>query len=373
MVDILDARHDLHARSASSRSRRTTSCATRPSSSRTTSPGTARQHTLTFGASVERYESENIFFPGSQSVYIYNSLADFYADANDYLANPNRTTSPVTLRRFQVRWMNIPGLDKPMQPLEVWYTGLYAQDEWQAEPRLKVTYGLRLDVPVFGDTGFANADADALTFRDEGGNPVQYQTGKLPDANILWSPRVGFNWDVDGDRNTQLRGGTGLFTGRPAYVWISNQIGNTGVLTGFEQLDNTRNRPFHPEPDRLQADERHRRAGRRATSWRSPIRLQVPAGVAHATSPSTGKLPWGMIGHPRGPLHARTSTASTYINANLPAAQTHVRGRRHPAALDRTTASTPTCPSAIVLKNQNDGYAWNSRRIAQEDVPRRAS
>ena len=64
-----------------------------------------------------------MFFPGSQSVYIYNSLADFYTDANDYLANPNRTTSPVTLRRFQVRWNNIPGQDKPMQPLEVWYTG----------------------------------------------------------------------------------------------------------------------------------------------------------------------------------------------------------------------------------------------------------
>ena len=71
-------------------------------------------HALMFGVSAERYESENVFFPGSQSVYIYNSLADFYTDANDYLANPNRTTSPVTLRRFQVRWMNIPGLDKPI-------------------------------------------------------------------------------------------------------------------------------------------------------------------------------------------------------------------------------------------------------------------
>jgi len=167
----------------------------------------------------------------------------------DFLANPNRTTSPVTLRRFDVRWMNIPGLDKPIQPLEVWYTGLYAQDEWQASPRLKVTYGLRLDVPIFGDTGFTNANADQLTFRDETGGGVQYESGKLPDANILWSPRVGFNWDLDGARNTQLRGGTGIFTGRPAYVWISNQVGNTGVLTGSERIDNTRLRPFNPDPD----------------------------------------------------------------------------------------------------------------------------
>ncbi len=75
-------------------------------------------HAFTFGATAQRYKSENVFFPGSQSVYIYNSLADFYTDANDYLANPNRTTSPVTLRRFQVRWNNIPGQEKPIQPLD---------------------------------------------------------------------------------------------------------------------------------------------------------------------------------------------------------------------------------------------------------------
>jgi len=90
-----------------------------------------RGHSLTFGGSYENYESENVFFPGKQSAYVYNSLADFYADANDYLANPNRTTSPITLRRFQVRWNNIPGNEKPIQPLEVQYFGAYAQDVWQ--------------------------------------------------------------------------------------------------------------------------------------------------------------------------------------------------------------------------------------------------
>jgi hypothetical protein len=116
---------------------------------------------------VERYESENVFFPGSQSVYVYNSLDDFYTDANDHLANPNRTTSPVTLRRFQVRWMNIPGLEKPVQPLEVLYAGAYAQDEWKPRSNLSVT-------PACGSTCRASAtpasptpNADALTFRDE--------------------------------------------------------------------------------------------------------------------------------------------------------------------------------------------------------------
>ena len=207
------------------------------------------RHALTIGGTYEHYYSENVFFPGSQSVYVYNSLADFYTDANGYLANPNRTTSPVTLRTFQVRWNNIPGQEKPVQPLRVNYAGAYLQDDWRVRDNLKINAGLRFDVPMFDNTGFDNPDADALTFRDEAGNPVQYSTGKLPDPKILWSPRVGFNWDVAGDRMTQIRGGTGVFTGRPAYVWISNQIGNTGVLTGFEQLTNTTARPFDPDPN----------------------------------------------------------------------------------------------------------------------------
>ena len=82
------------------------------------------KHSVTFGVSVEKYHSTNVFFPGAQSVYVYSSLADFYTDANGYLANPNRTTSPVRLRRFQYRYANIAGLTEPVQPLDVLYSGV---------------------------------------------------------------------------------------------------------------------------------------------------------------------------------------------------------------------------------------------------------
>ena len=229
------------------------------------------KHSLTIGGSLERYESENVFFPGKQSAYVYSSLADFYADVNGYVANPNRTTSPITLDRFQVRYMNIPGADKPVQPLEVLYGGVYAQDEWRPHANMTVTAGLRLDVPFFQDTGFANPEADSLTFRDENSAAVQYQSGELPDASILWSPRVGLNWDVSGDGQTQIRGGTGIFTGRPAYVWISNQIGNTGVLTGFSQLDGTTARPFIPIPIAISPPPRRQGRRPRRMSWRLPM------------------------------------------------------------------------------------------------------
>ena len=134
-------------------------------------------HAFTFGASAERYKSENVFFPGSQSVYVYNSLADFYTDANDYLANPNRTTSPVTLRRFQVRWIQHPRPGQADPAARVWYAGVYAQDEWQGRRDLKLTYGVRLDVPVFGDTGFAQRQRRRAHVPRRGRQP-----GAVPDG-----------------------------------------------------------------------------------------------------------------------------------------------------------------------------------------------
>jgi hypothetical protein len=320
-------------------------------------------HAFTFGATAQRYESENVFFPGSQSVYVYNSLADFYTDARDYLANPNRATSPITLRRFQVRWNNIPGQEKPIQPLEVWYTGLYAQDEWQVARNVKLTYGLRMDVPFFGETGFQNANADALTFRDENGQPVQYQTAKLPDANILWSPRVGFNWDVTGNRSTQVRGGTGVFTGPPAYVWISNQIGNTGVLTGFEQLDNTRLRPWNPNPDTYKPTNV---TGAPASSYELALTdsdFKFPQ-TWRTNFAVDQRLPGGFIGTGEF-IYNRDVNGIYYINANLPAAQTAFVGADN---RQRWTSNRihSNVSNAIVLKNQNEGRSWSASASLQK-------
>ncbi len=315
------------------------------------------RHALTFGASVERYKSRNVFFSGSQSVYVYNSLQDFYTDANGYLANPNRTVSPVSLRRFQVRWMNIPGLDEPVQPLEVSYSGFYAQDEWQAGANLKVVYGLRFDVPVFGETGFENPLADALAFRDEAGGSVQYETAKLPDPQLLWSPRVGFNWDVNGDRTLQVRGGTGIFTGRPAYVWISNQIGTTGVLTGFFSGDNRTDRPFNPDPNHYKPTNV---TGAPASSYELALtdeKFKFPQ-TWRSNIAVDKQLPWGWIGTAEY-IYNSDVNGVYYINANLPAASTAFTGadtRPRYAAGNRIHSNIS---NAIVLKNGAEGTSWN--------------
>lgn len=331
-----------------------------------------RSHSLTFGASFEKYHSDNVFFPGKQSAYVYSSLDDFYTDLNGYLANQNRTTSPVTLRRFQVRYNNIPGLEKPIQPLDVWYTGGYVQDEWRPRSNLSVTAGLRVDVASFGDTGYDNANVDALTFRDETGAAVQYNTGKLPDSNPLWSPRVGFNWDVTGRQTTQVRGGTGVFTGKPAYVWISNQVGNTGVLTGFVQADNTTAFPFNPNTE---AYKPATVTGDPAASvdlavtdpdFKFPQTWRTNIGVDH-------RLAWGITATGEF-IYNRDVNGIAYLNANLPAAQSSFTGADNRPRWVGASCTTPNAAgcvtrinnapgnqvtNAIVLKNQGVGRSWN--------------
>lgn len=313
-------------------------------------------HGFTFGASVERYRSESVFFPGSQGVYVYGSLDEFYRDADDYRTRPDRTVSPVTLRRFQVRWMNVPGLDRPVQPLAVWYTGAFAQDEWQAHARLRLTGGLRVDVPFFDDTGYRNAEAEALTFRDADGDPVRYRTDRLPDAHALWSPRAGFNWDLDGRRDTQLRGGTGVFTGRPAFVWISSQLGSNGVLTGFEQVDNTRLRPFDPSPE---AHKPPVVTGEPAATYELALTdpdFRFPQ-VWRSSLAADRRLPGGFVGTLEG-IYTRDVHGPSYANVNLPAPQSRLEGAD---VRPRWTASRihPNVTSAVVLGNESAGRAWN--------------
>jgi hypothetical protein len=335
-------------------------------------------HEFTFGFSGEKYRSENVFFPGSQSAYVYNSLADFYADADDFLAvcgtnqatwsTCSRAASPVTLNRFQVRWANVPGMTEPLQPLDVTYAGIFAQDQWRINPKTRLTLGLRIDRPSFGDNGFQNAEVDAMNFRDETGATVKYSTSKLPDATLLFSPRLGINYDVHGNRDFQIRGGTGIFTGRPAYVWISNQIGENGILTGFENNTNITNRPFHPDPNHYKPTTVN---GTPAASyglaftepefkfpqlWRTDIAVDK-------------KLPWGLVGTGEI-LYNRDVNGVYYINANLPIPDGNYTGvdsrprwfQDKCPTISGTQANLLNCKiaNAIVLKNSNEAYSWNA-------------
>ena len=188
----------------------------------------ANNHTLTAGVNFEKYQSNNLFFPASNGVYIFNSLNDFYTAANQSLANGGK---PSTLApfRFQYRYSALPGAVDPMQTLKSTRLDVYGQDEYQVNDKLKLTAGLRVAVIDFENTALENPLVTAMTFA----NGEKFNTGVLPKTQTLLEPRLGFNYNVKGESKTQFRGGTGVFTGRPPYVFVSNQVGNNGVLTGF--------------------------------------------------------------------------------------------------------------------------------------------
>ncbi len=318
------------------------------------------KHEITGGFRVERYHSDNVFFNCcKQGAWTYASLDDFYTDARDALANPNRTSSPVTALRYQVRYMNLPGLDKPSQPLTAIYGGAYAQDVWRPKTNLSLTFGLRFDVPSFENTAYLNPNANALTFRDENGQPVQYDSGKMPGANILWSPRFGFNYDVTGDQKTQLRGGTGVFTGQPLYVWISNQLGNTGMLQGSLSADNTTAYPFSSNVDRYKPVA----TGAPAASYELNVTdndFRFPQ-VWRSNIAIDRRLPGGITGTAEF-MYNRDVNGIYYINANLPAAQSAYVGvdnRPRWTSNRINNAAGNAVTAAIVMKNQDIGRNWN--------------
>ncbi|HEV7701675.1 MAG TPA: hypothetical protein VGO43_15700, partial [Pyrinomonadaceae bacterium] len=332
------------------------------------------RHTYQTGMSFEQYHSLNIFFPSSQSIYSYRSFTDFYADANAFL---NGTPSTVNPARFNVRYNNIPGSTIPIQPLDVKYVGVYGQDQWKIRENLNITYGLRVEVPFFGATGFANPLVDTLTFRNGDGSPLKLSTSKLPGRNVLYSPRLGFNYSPLRSAKLQFRGGTGVFSARPPYVWISNQIGNNGVLTNITNLDSTTGQapgtfPYHfnPNPDAYKPASVTGApvAGAQDLNFTVP-NYKFPA-IWRSSFAVDYQLPFNLIAGAEY-LYSRDVNGTAYINANLSAPDGAFVG-----ADNRPRWIADTCPGtglnagqqvkvncavvqAITLENSNVGRASN--------------
>ena len=124
----------------------------------------------------------------------------------------------------------------------------YGQDEINVNKNLRMTFGLRLDLPTypFAPQIVTHPLVAAATFA----NGEKINTGVLPAKRIMWSPRMGFNWDLYGDRSLQIRGGTGVFTGRVPFVWIVAQSGDNGMLQITQSFNGQVNTPgpFSPNP-----------------------------------------------------------------------------------------------------------------------------
>ena len=117
----------------------------------------------------------------------------------------------------------------------------YLQDNINLSDNFKLTAGVRFELPIYPSLEFnRNERVEKATFAPTVNNPSgKYNTVDLPATTLSVSPRIGFNWDIFGNRRLVLRGGTGIFVGRIPFVWIVGQSGDAGVLqTTVTRTDN---------------------------------------------------------------------------------------------------------------------------------------
>lgn len=201
----------------------------------------AGKHTLTAGLSYEYQKVGNMFMRGATGYYIFASVDDFVNNA-----------APV---KFSQTYSLVPGKDAVYSAeLKIGQLAAYVQDEINFTPKFKLIAGLRVDKPIYPEQPLENPANSALTFRDRDGNPLQVTTGSFPKAVPLFSPRAGFRWDLYGDKTLIIRGGTGLFTGRIPFVYLTNIPTNSGMYQYSSNVNNTlagvnmNNYLFNPSP-----------------------------------------------------------------------------------------------------------------------------
>ena len=184
-------------------------------------------HEITIGSQNSYKKYQNAFAPGYNGVYQFNSLSDFYSGA------PAAT--------YYQQYSTLKGGAFPWAYAGATNLSLFAQDKWRVTPTFTFTYGVRFDYTTYQNKFTRNDSFSALSFL----NGAKYDVGSAPNGFLLVSPRVGFNWDITGDKTWQLRGGAGIFEGAPPFVWIENQAANNGVQWGSFTLKNA---PFYTSP-----------------------------------------------------------------------------------------------------------------------------
>jgi hypothetical protein len=197
-------------------------------------------HVFTLGANFERFSffnSFNLFRNGL--FFLPPPGGSTFSSPTDFL-NQTDPANPVDLEKL------IGTGPYKGENIGVSQISLYAQDEFFLTGRFTLTYGLRVDVPKYLTDPVDNPFSRGLTALDENRQPEVVDQSKMPGAKALVSPRVGFNWNVVGDRATVLRGGTGVFTGRLPFVWVGNAISNPGF-----------NPNLYPNPTAPQIETEH--------------------------------------------------------------------------------------------------------------------
>ena len=188
----------------------------------------------TVGAQVDWSETINGFMRFGTSYYRFNSWDDFKNGAK-----PNDYALTYSLAK---------GFAQAFPTFQFMQYSAYGQNEMSVNKKFKLTLGLRIDLPTYPDVDEVQTHplVAGLTFAEG----KKLNTGVLPKKQLMWSPRLGFNYDLYGNRSLQIRGGTGIFSSKIPFVWIVSQVGDAGMLQVTQSWNGTANTPgpFKADP-----------------------------------------------------------------------------------------------------------------------------
>ena len=177
-------------------------------------------HKVMFGANFEYQMADNSYMRNGTGYYRYNSLDDFLGKAAPAIVNLT---------------YGYDGETNPAARVRFYKAGIYAQDDWSVNEKFKLTYGLRVDGLFFNNKDIMTNQA--IYDLDYDGKHID--TGKWPNSSLTISPRIGFTWDVLGDKSLKVRGGTGFFSGRLPLVFFTNMPTNSGMVQYQAKLNAT--------------------------------------------------------------------------------------------------------------------------------------
>ena len=305
------------------------------------------RHTITIGTNNEFTSVRNVFFRQNFGDYRFNSLSDFL---NGELAN-----------RYRHGYSLIGGSGDESEgaaEFDIFQFGLYVQDEVDITDNFKFTIGARIDVPYWKD-GLENDDFNTRTVAilEANGRDLQgARVGQGIDANVHFSPRVGFNWDINGDKATQLRGGLGIFTSRVPLVWPGGQYTNNGVATGFIQRTGANVPAFNEDPNSQLQDppQGSGSVGGQIDLFAKDFKLPQ---ILKTNIAVDQKLPWGMIFSADFIWNDNITTVA-YENLNLPNPEfaTTGAGSRPNYGFGRID---PTYDAIYLGTNTSEGSSYN--------------
>jgi hypothetical protein len=286
-------------------------------------------HLFTIGTHNEFIKFRNLFIRDNFGSYRFASLELFEQGlAQQFDHSFSATSDPRQAAKFKVNQI-----------------GFYAGDMWRVNGQFTLNYGVRLDMPSFPDKPTANPAA----IQNFG-----FATDVVPSPAMI-SPRAGFNWNLGGGSQQQVRGGIGIFTGRTPYVWLSNQYGNTGIeFTRIGASFNANNRiPFVTDPK----NQPRTVTGAIAGSFSNEIDVidpdyQFPKLLRTNLSYDRELGFAGLVGTVEG-TYSKNLKDIAYANLNF--AQTGTRPDGRPLHSRRVAAFS----DVILLKNTEKGRQWS--------------